>query len=187
MTRLIKFHRAGQELADWLNPDRIILINFGDSHATIELTEDFEARVTAGEADRIVAEINADAPPSAAANGIQLRPGETRVDVGEMVLDGFYSKTANETRRMWRCKTTQGISFNIFHHVDHRDTYALFADYHWIMDDMSPGDELDCKTPIPVEVVRNGDFYNPVKVLPVEGPRNLVIHRAEGSDSDDDS
>lgn len=182
---------VSREIRAYINPDRINGILFApdgfDGFACIQC-DDNEHWVYEQEADKLVEHINGktDAPQPAAATSSAADDG-ILVHVDTMLLDSFYSKTAGQARRMWRCTSEEGYSFNIFDHVDHRNTYKLFQEAHldvW-MDNMQDGDTLDwTATPIPVYLQQNGDFYNPVKIGDIDQVDSLIPVRIppEGSD-----
>jgi len=195
MTRLIKITTQVWETLNnytpgtaWINPARISdiapgkftdgiwYINVGRGSFTVSRTE----------AERIIAEINGESEAAAAPAPAPAADEGILVHIETMTQDSFYSKTAQAARRMWRCTTQEGISFNIFDHIDHRNTYALFAEYHLWMDDMNPGDKLDWR-PLPVlaYVKRNGDFYNPIRAIGLFGSElKPTLTRAAGDDDD---
>jgi len=153
----------------WINPERVSYVEINPRYyggfAHIHITKEIMT-VSLADARRVIDHINGspDAEPTAAATPSAADDG-ILVHLEQMTLDSFFSKTAGSARRMWRCTTTEGYSFNIFDHVDHRNTYSLFKEYHLWMDDMTDGQVLDWSaTPISLYLKRNGDFYNPILV-----------------------
>lgn len=180
----------------YINLERVSSIMFEpdgfDGYACIQCGVK-EHWVTNEEAERILAEINSvtDAAPPAAATLPAADPGFL-VHLTAMKLDSFYSKTACAIRRMWRCTSLENYSFNIFDHVDHRNTYKLFQDagYDLFMDEMQPGDTLDwTSTPILVYLQNKDEFFNPVRVVhPVDGDELRPVRHLDDdlSDPEDD-
>lgn len=175
----------------WINPERVSFVyprmRINPEMGLIKCGGE-RYNVSHEDAQRIIDHINGKAEPPAAAT--PPAADDTLVHLDEMKLDSFYSKTAQAHRRMWRCTSKEGISFNIFDHVDHRNTYKLFQDANldlW-MDNMQHGDTLDWQAnPIPVFVRYTGEFYNPVRVGYIDQVDHLkpVHFKADESEDDD--
>jgi hypothetical protein len=186
------FEQARYEIH--VNPDHIALLEISPNglqgYARLHVGNR-RAVISIADAQRIIAMSNGtpDAGQSAAGDMPGVIQADRYAHIEQMTLDSFYSKTAQAARRMWRCTTEEGYSFNIFDHVDHRNTYTLFRDYHMWMDDMTDGQVLDwSETPIPVYLQRNGDFYNPVKVeLPDHEMRPILVMEDDPNPESDDA
>lgn len=177
----------------WINPDRVTFVypkmRLYPEQGLIKCGGE-RYYVTTEDALRIIDHINGtSAAPQPAAAPIN---AHRLVHVDSMYLDSFYSKTAQAARRMWRCTSEEGISFNIFDHVDHRNTYKLFqeANLDILMDNMHDGDTLDFGArPIEVFLQENGDFFNPVKIGELDQIDQLgaKIIRAQPAEDEDDN
>lgn len=92
------------------------------------------------------------------------------INVDKVMRDTFYSKTSGNYRSMWRLKTVDGRSVNVFDHADPlRDQKRLIeeAGYLDIFNGMVAGDIAHwSQHPIAVGLVTDGSFWKVVHIRP---------------------